>query len=450
MNQSEIESLRQQVEQLGQFDLTRMLGESFPDQEISHLTIRQYSAVELVSYTARFVENFTFHLDQDSSRFWSREFFWGEETMSAPRAGVNFEKPRKLEINQVLAELVDSLNSRNWDQYALSLESAIGFLLWVGAWLPPSTKSRKTTSHKLSQLIDDLNLRKEQFIQLFNEIQGIKKDYSEAEAQRQGDLNAVAEELESAKSTVREIAGMLQTASDSNGQITSLLTTQRDNLAATNTELSSIATQRGEIGIAMEELTRKLQDAEKRLNHMQEKEAWVNELAGTAAAGALGHKFESRRSQLGSASTWWLVGTLASIILAGAWLGVSHKYFVIDKGDVWQTLAVNFGLLLPAIFIVGFFAKQFSKIRQFEEEYAFRAAVAMTLGAFADRLKSSEQDTGAQEYNKLILETVERLYKLPVLLAEKPPSAGILGRAAATDALKAATELVKQAKSPLG
>lgn len=450
MNQSEIESLRQQVEQLGQFDLKKMLGESFPDQEISQLTIRQYSAVELVSYTERFVENFTYHLDQDSSRFWSREFFWGEETMSAPRAGVNFEKPRKLEISQVLAELVDSLNSRNWDQYALLLESGIGFLLWVGAWLPPSAKARKPTSSKLSQLIDDLNLRKEQFIQLFNEIQRIKTGYSEAEAQRQGALEAVAAELESAKSTVREIAGMLQTASDSNGQITSLLTTQRDNLATTNTELSSIATQRGEIAIAMEELTRKLQDAEKRLNHMQEKEAWVNELAGTAAAGALGHKFESRRSQLGSASGWWLVGTLASIILAGAWLGASHKYFVIDKGDVWQTLAVNFGLLLPAIFIVGFFAKQFSKIRQFEEEYAFRAAVAMTLGAFADRLKSTAQDTGAQEYNKLILETVERLYKLPVLLAEKPPSSGILGRAAATDAVKAATELVKQAKSPLG
>jgi DNA repair exonuclease SbcCD ATPase subunit len=449
MNTSEIDSLKQQVEQLGQFDLPAMLGESFPDQEVSQLTIGRFSAIEIISYTERLVESFESHLDQDSSRFWNREYFWGTETMNAPRVGVSFEKPRKLEINQVMAELIDSSNSRNWDQFAISLESAIGFLLTVSGWLPPSTKKPKRTSNKFSHLIDDLNLRREQFVALFKEIQGIKKTYSENEANRQHDLESVATELESAKNTVKEISSLLQNASDSNGQITSLLGTQRENLATANTELTNIATQRGEIATAIEELTKKLQEAEKRLSHMQEKESWVNELAGTAAAGALGHKFESRRSQLGTASSWWLGGTVASIILAAAWLGGSHKYFVIDKGDVWQTLAVNFGLLLPAIFIVGFFAKQFSKIRQFEEEYAFRSAVAMTLGAFADRLKSSEHDTGSQEYNKLILQTVERLYKLPVLLAEKTPSPGLLGRASPTDALKAATELVKQVKSPL-
>jgi uncharacterized protein YoxC len=333
--------------------------------------------------------------------------------------------------------------------YASSLEAGIGFLITVSGWLPSSTKSRRSTSNKLSILLEDLNIRKEQFVQLFKDIQDVKTAYSEAEAKRQHELESVTAELENAKNTVKEISSLLQNASDSNGQITSLLGSQRENLATTNTELSNITTQRGEIATAIEELNRKLQDAEKRLNHMQEKEAWVNEVAGTAAAGALGHKFESRRSQLGTASGWWLLGTVASIILASAWLCFSHKHFVIDNGDVWQTLAVNFGLLLPAIFIVGFFAKQFSKIRQFEEEYAFRSAVAMTLGAFADRLKSSEHDTGSQEYNKLILDTVERLYKLPVLLAEKTHSPGILGRASPTDSLKAATELLKQAKSPL-
>lgn len=447
MNQSEIENLKQQVEQLGQFDLKAMLAESYPDQEISELTIGQFSAIELVSYTDRLVENVTYHLEQDSSRFWNSEFFWGVEMMHAPRVGVNFEKPRKLAIAQVFAELIDSINGRNWSQFTVSLESAIGFLLSVGAWLPAYSQTKKRNSNKFSQLIEELNLRKAQFVQLFSDIQKIKKSFSDFETERKQELEAVHAELEAAKQTVREIGTLLQSASDSNGQITSLLVTQRENLATTNTELTSIATQRSQIATAIVELDSKLEDAEQRLNHMKEKEAWVNELAGTAAAGALGQKFESRRSQLGLSSGWWLVGTVASIALAGVWLGYSHKHFIIDKGDVWQTLAVNFGLLLPAVFIVGFFAKQFSKIRQFEEEYAFRSAVAMTLGAFADRLKSSEHDTGAEQYNKLILETVERLYKLPVLLTEKQPSPGILGRISPTESLKAATELVKEVKS---
>lgn len=449
MNQSEIENLKQKVEQLRQFDLNSLLAESHADQEIDELIIGQFSVIELVSYTERLIENIAYHLEQDSSRFWNSEYFWGVEMMHAPRVGVNFEKPRKLAILQVFSELIDSINARNWNQYAVSLESAIGFLLSVGAWLPASTQPKKRNSNKFSHLIEEFNLRKAQFVQLFSDIQEIKKSFSDFEADRKQELESVHSELETAKQTVREIGTLLQSAIDSNGQITSLLGTQRENLATTNNEITHITSQRAEISNAIDDLHKKLDEAEQRLSHMQEKEAWVNELAGTAAAGALGHKFESRRSQLGAASGWWLFGTVLSVILAGVWLGLSHKHFVIDKGDVWQTLALNFGLLLPAVFIVGFFAKQFSKIRQFEEEYAFRSAVAMTLGAFADRLKADEQSTSNEEYNKLILETVEKLYKLPVLLMEKKSSAGFLNRTSPIETVKAVTDLVKEVKKPL-
>ena len=113
--------------------------------------------------------------------------------------------------------------------------------------------------------------------------------------------------------------------------------------------------------------------------------------------------------------------------------------------DGWTTLALNFGLLLPAIFLVGFFGTQFKKVRHFEEEYAFRSAVAMTLGAFADRLKN----VGTQ-HDALITETVEKLYRLPMLLQEREHGSGWFKQRAVERTLKTAVELVKEVKTPLG
>lgn len=442
MNQEQIDNLKKQIERLAEADLADKIGETHPNQEVSQIRLGPFTATEVILFSERTINNFRALLDQDSSRFLSVDFFWGVAQMGIPRVGGSFEAPQKVSILDVTNQMNDALSSRNWDQYVNGLQVAVGFQILCGFWQPQDIQTKRRIPNRLSQVLEDLNLRKGQFVQLFTDIQAIKQSYDDAETKRQEELQVVAGELESAKNTVREITTLLQSAIDSNGQLTSLLSTQKTSVQTANSELGEIEKQREDVRRVIDGLTQTLDDAEKRLLHMQEKESWVNELAGTAAAGALGHKFETRRSQLGVSSGWWLFGTIASVICAAVWLGLSHKYFALYKDDVWQTLAFNFGLLLPAIFIVGFFAKQFSKVRQFEEEYAFRSAVAMTLGAFADRLKTENAD-----YNKLILETVEKLYKLPVLLAEKKPSPGILGKANPADTVKSITDLLKEVKS---
>ncbi len=444
MNKDQIETARHHVERISQIDIPAKIAEAFPDQNIDELKFGAYGVSEIVSLSQRVLEGFNVMLEQDAGHFLRSDFFWGDESVPIPRLGISFEAPRKLSLIDTLQTMHQALASADIQRYSEALTDAIGYQITTGFWRWEAPKPRRQSPNRLSRLFEDLSIRKEQFIQLFKDIQAVKKTYEEHSEEREHAVQAVAQELEEAKNTVRELATLLQGASDSNGQITSLLSTQKSSVQTANNELSEIERQREEASQTIASLAQTLADAEKRLAHMQEKEGWVNELAGTAAAGALGHKFESRRNQLGVSSRLWLAGTVLSVIGAAAWLGISHRFFVTYTSDPWLTLALNFGLLLPAIFIVGFFAKQFSKVRQFEEEYAFRSAISMTLGAFADRLKAQDPD-----YNKLILETVEKLYKLPVLLAERKAPTSLFGRTNPTETIKAATELVREVKSPL-
>lgn len=432
MKPSEIVAIKCLVENLGDLDLARRIGEANPDVDLNQLRILDYTAVEIISLSNRLISQFLDEIESPNTRFWQPTFQW--ET--------SYQDAASRPLAQVLQQLNDYVTQGNWEGTAQFLDLAIGFQIIQGFWDRSTARNRNTAKIKYHSIIDDLESKGTQITILLEQVRTLKEEQEKSNALKQQEAVATAAELESAKRQVAEINVILQNASGTNGQLTSLLSSQKTNFDITATELAHIEKQKTEVGILIEDLDKKLKGAGERLTHMEEKENWVNELAGTAAAGALGHKFESRRKQLATASVWWLGGTVASIVLAAVWLGLSHKYFVNHADDVWKTLALNFGLLLPAIFIVGFFAKQFSRVRQFEEEYAFRSAVAMTLGAFADRLK--KDDAG---YNKLILETVESLYKMPVLLHEKEFSGGLFRQNSPEKILKAATGFVREMKT---
>jgi hypothetical protein len=132
---------------------------------------------------------------------------------------------------------------------------------------------------------------------------------------------------------------------------------------------------------------------------------------------------------------------MGSFIAGAVWVGLAYKYLRKDGADVWQMVAMNFGLLVPAVFMVGWTMRQYGRERQFHEEYAFRSSVAMTLSAFADRLEGTSDGR-----SDLIRQTVERLYQMPLELSPRPR--GLLGFRSKTiqDIAKAAVETHKEAK----
>jgi hypothetical protein len=123
------------------------------------------------------------------------------------------------------------------------------------------------------------------------------------------------------------------------------------------------------------------------------------------------------------------------------WVAYAKMTFSISSQDIWVLLASNFGILLPPAFLLTFVSVHYGRERQFQEEYAFRSAIAMTLSAFAERLGTDEAAK-----KELIKNTVERLYQTPLLLSEKPKSASPLQLHAARSLVNGLKELVTEAK----
>jgi len=74
----------------------------------------------------------------------------------------------------------------------------------------------------------------------------------------------------------------------------------------------------------------------------------------------------------------------------------------------WESIVVNFLKSTPILFLLYYAISQYNKERNFQEEYAFKSASALTIKAYSDILK--------EDINKdqLILKAVYNVYKSPI------------------------------------
>jgi hypothetical protein len=81
---------------------------------------------------------------------------------------------------------------------------------------------------------------------------------------------------------------------------------------------------------------------------------------------------------------------------------------ITDLNQRWEFFAVNTLKSIPAVILLFFVINQYRKERNFQEEYAFKSAVALTIKAYSDQINSAENK------DKLILEAVGRIYSTPI------------------------------------
>ena len=118
----------------------------------------------------------------------------------------------------------------------------------------------------------------------------------------------------------------------------------------------------------------------------------LNNLITPAAAGSLSKSFVERRDSLVSLRNRWLY--IATAIAVGAalgflFLGISLATALASgagPGNLWAVIGLRFLFLVPIFVLLGFALTQYRKERNFEEEYAHKAAVAVTLPNYGDLL----------------------------------------------------------------
>jgi transposase-like protein len=279
------------------------------------------------------------------------------------------------------------------------------------------------------------------------------------------------------KKELAEIEGLLPTARNNSDEINKLLNTS----TATNESINSLLTQQN---TNLDTITKKIEEEktvytafQKDIKELKElfnteienggkkniefdkmlasvleqsktfdKQILVlNELIGKEGAVRLFNTFNDRKKDLDAPVkrwAWIVIGTgVAALILI---IGIFTNFFGLiptmkmpDTID-WQFLVINSLKSTPIMIVLFFTIKQYVRERTFQEEYAFRSAIALTVQAYGDISGSKKED--------LILQAVSTIYSLPSMMKDKPTSFFGYRSKTLTDTMKEINETLKTIK----
>ena len=151
----------------------------------------------------------------------------------------------------------------------------------------------------------------------------------------------------------------------------------------------------------------KLEFVESKTEFFAKRNEYLEDLIGREVGASLFETFQQRKKELQGSVLLWTIAVPVLAVFTIVWIFVVF-YFSRDKELSYQILLINSIKVLPALGLLLFGIAQYGKERTFQEEYAFKSAVALTLNAYAEQLKD--------DINKdaLIMQSVNSIYRTPI------------------------------------
>jgi transposase-like protein len=270
----------------------------------------------------------------------------------------------------------------------------------------------------------------------------------------------VAQRLPTARNNTDEINKLLNTSTATNESINSLLSQQNTNLDTISKKIEEEKTVYSDFqkeikdlkelfNLEIENSERKNIEFDKMLASVLEQSKTfaskilvLNELIGKEGAVRLFNTFNDRKLELEKPVKHWAyivisTGIIALFLIIGIFtnfFGLFESMKMPDKID-WQFLVINSLKSTPIMIVLFFTIKQYIRERTFQEEYAFRSAIALTVQAYGDISGSKKEE--------LILQAVTTIYSLPSMMKEKSNSFFGYRSKILTDTMKELNETVK-------
>lgn len=144
----------------------------------------------------------------------------------------------------------------------------------------------------------------------------------------------------------------------------------------------------------------------------------IEKMVGLATDGAIGYKFDERQKNIFKSLKFWKYVVPISYGLAAIWVGIVFSLFAAKFSNEWLNLTINVFKTTPAWLLVAFCTNQYKKEREFEEEYAFKSAVAMTITSYTSLLSNDEIDK-MKTKDQVLSKVLDDLYSSPLKKDEK-------------------------------
>lgn len=337
-----------------------------------------------------------------------------------------------INLTQDLSELLSSLKVHGNETNVLQiLDKLIFFQIAFGFWDRSSIKVHDVRAIDLKRKLNEFNLLEVRFKSQSENIEKnilIVQDLIEKLNIGLSQLNTNATEISTIKqesdASYTLIKRNLEDSDTTKTQITLLQTKITEALNKISTDINENSTKFTEISNQNNKLKAELEKTiEDSKNHNNEinntykyidsKKDQIEKMVGLATDGAIGYKFDERQKSIFKSILFWKIAVPLSYILAAFWVVLVFTVFKAKFENEWLNLSINLIKTTPAWFLVAFCTNQYKKERDFEEEYAFKSAMAMTITSYTSLLSNDDADK-MKTKDKVLSKVLDNLYASPL------------------------------------
>jgi DNA repair exonuclease SbcCD ATPase subunit len=399
--------------------MTSLLSASFPDLNENEVCIGQYTLKEFLSLSNKVFNQFREELKTSFLKSLPFQYQFHNEFGGG-------------DLNSDLANLIAYYESNRFPNALAHLTRLVHYQAVNGFWEKTKRKYFRHSEENLNsererielvskQLETSLKTYEEQLV----ELDSTKDDLSQFTKAKQKELSEIESLLGASRNHNTEITELYSNATSLSEKIQSLLDasdTKKEEIdeinKETKDELKKIITTLGEQIQTIEKqnasfdslessFDEKLELVNSKTEHFEERNKYLDDLIGREVGASLFETFKQRKGELSTSITFWTWAVPITAFATIAWI-----FFLFGNGDLnalgWQVVFVNSLKALPAIGLLLFSISQYTKERNFQEEYAFKSAVALTVNSYADQLQKDENK------DQLIMDSVNAIYKTPL------------------------------------
>lgn len=415
-----IESLCTDVDNIN-FDV--LVEKTFPGRgDLENIELSQMSLYEFISLTKRVFNQF-------KSTLVDREI-----SMILPIVYIH-PQYGSAQLDGQIQNFISYLNQANFN-------TAEGLLLWLvgyqvdnGIYTKIQKKQSDSIASTLNTLSEKLNLIESSIINRQNDVEelylSLEKESKNIEnliLQKKDEFGQIAANLAASNANVNQIYDLLTRGSEQGARLSTILEQQEKirvqseikikelqelysaSKSKIDERLKAVESLIINFNDQIEENKKHLEFVEGKREFFEERNSYLNDLIGREVGASLFETFKQRKNELHKPVLFWRWAVPVTVILTILWVYFlfSNQSNIKDISIWWQTFSVNTLKSIPAIFLLFFSINQYRKERNFQEEYAFKSAVALTIDAFSSRLKDENNK------DKLIMESVLSLYETPI------------------------------------
>ena len=424
MNRDSISKILIDIEAI---DIWSVFKEVYPNSDLSTLTIEDWSLASLDSNLKRLIIQFRNKMNEDEFEYLPNNYLMYEFNSSTSY------------VTTYLSSIIQNLVNRNLPEVIHSIKWLISYQVAYGFWKKSETKIHDPKTIDLQKKASEIGLLQSKLefeiskVQtLENTLANLTKEIEVFYKQKQDELKLISNSHQDVINKNNEVSNVLIQINDLKSQANTTLNSISD-IKSKSVKFSAdseayIKIISDKIESFSDELEKNISGQEIRIKSIDEnyleikkkkdfidlKELDIIKLASKASDGALGHTFNTRETKLGKSARLWMYATGAMIIILFTWIFIVFACLGTSYTPEWTNPLFSTLKIVPAFLILVFIAKQYTKERNLEEEYAFKSAIAMTLTAYADEIaKETDEDRRI-----LIKETIEKIYKSPKITSE--------------------------------